>query len=228
MFLSILLFAGTMLISLLATWRVKSAFAKYSQVPATSGFSGAEAAEQILQASGIHDVEVIAQDELLGDHYDPMNKRLVLSQDNFYGRSAAALGIAAHECGHAIQHQQAYFPLQLRSAAVGLTQFSSSLMYLPFILMFMGILAPHTGYMFMAVAAMIIMAFNLITLPVEYDASARAKRILPQLGIINGPAESNAVSSVLNAAALTYVAAFLVSMVNVLYYLALARGGDRR
>ena len=218
MYLLLILFAFG--ISGLATLFVKSRMSKYSHFAASSGLTGAETAQHILRANGINDVSV--------DHYNPATKIIALSPDIYSGQSTTAVGVAAHECGHAIQHQQAYFPLQLRSAAVGLTQFSSSLLYLPFIFMFMGILAPHTGYMVMAVGSMIIMAFNLITLPVEFDASARAKQILPQLGIIKGPAESHAVSSVLNAAALTYVAAFLVSLVNVLYYLMLANGGRRR
>ncbi len=226
MYLLLILFAFG--ISGLATLYVKSRMSKYSQTPASSGLTGAETAQHILRANGIYDVTVVPATGMMGDHYNPASKTIALSPDIYSGRSTTAVGVAAHECGHAIQHQQAYAPLQLRSAAVGMTQFSSSLMYLPFILMFMGILAPHTGYMVMAVGAMVIMAFNLVTLPVEYDASARAKRILPQLGIINGPAEAHAVSSVLNAAALTYVAAFLVSLVNVLYYLALANGGRRR
>ncbi len=226
MYLLLILFAFG--ISGLATLYVKSRMSKYSQVRASSGLTGAETAEHILRASGIRDVTVVPANGMMGDHYNPATKTIALTPDIYEGTSTTAVGVAAHECGHAIQHQQAFFPLQLRSAAVGLTQFSSSLLYLPFILMFMGILAPHTGYTVMAVGSMIIMAFNLITLPVEYDASARAKRILPQLGIINGPAESRAVSSVLDAAALTYVAAFLVSLVNVLYYLALANGGRRR
>lgn len=226
MYLLLILFAFG--ISGLATLYVKSRMSKYNQVRASSGLSGAETAAHILRASGIHDVSIVPATGIMGDHYNPATKIIALTPDIYSGTSTTAVGVAAHECGHAIQHQQAYMPLQLRSAAVGLTQFSSSLMYLPFILMFMGLLAPHTGYMVMAVGSMIIMAFNLITLPVEYDASARAKRMLPQLGIINGPAESHAVSSVLNAAALTYVAAFLVSLVNVLYYLALANGGRRR
>ena len=226
MYLLLILFAFG--ISGLATLYVKSRMSKYDRMPATSGLTGAETAQHILRSSGIVDVTVVPATGMMGDHYNPATKTIALTPDIYSGRSTTAVGVAAHECGHAIQHQQAYFPLQLRSAAVGLTQFSSSLLYLPFIFMFMHVISPYTGYMVMAIGSMVIMAFNLITLPVEYDASARAKRILPQLGIIHGPAESHAVSSVLNAAALTYVAAFLVSLVNVLYYLALANGGRRR
>ncbi len=211
----------------LAALYVKSQIAKYSRVPATSGLTGAETAAHILRANGIYDVSVVPANGMMGDHYNPANKTVNLSSDVYSGNSTAAVGIAAHECGHAIQHQHAYGPLQLRAAVVGITQFSSSLYYPIIIVMFMGLLAPHTGYTIMAAIALIIMFFQLITLPVEFDASRRAKQILPSLGIIHGPAESHAVSSVLNAAALTYVAAFLVSLLNVLYYLMMA-GGDRR
>ena len=226
MYLLLILFAFG--ISGLAALYVKSQIAKYSQVPATSGLTGAETAQHILRASNIYDVSVVPANGAMGDHYNPANKTVNLSDDVYNGRSTAAVGIAAHECGHAIQHQHAYAPLQLRAAVVGITQFSSSLFYPIMLVMFMGVLSQHLGFTIMAVIAMVIMGFQLLTLPVEFDASARAKRILPQLGIIQGPAESRAVSRVLNAAALTYVAAFLVSLANVLYYLTLASGGRRR
>ena len=225
MFLLLIIF--TFAISGLATLYVKGQISKYSKVAASSGLTGAETAAHILRARGISDVQIVAANGMMGDHYDPINKVIALTPDIYQGTSTASVGIAAHECGHAIQHQQAYAPLQLRSAAVGLTSYSSSLFYLPFIFMAMGLLAPHTGYMVMAIGAGIIMVFNLITLPVEFDASARAKAILPELGIIRGEAEATAVSRVLNAAALTYVAAFLASLANVVYYLTLA-GGRRR
>ena len=224
MFLLLIVF--TFAISGLATLYVKGQISKYSKVPASSGLTGAETASHILRARGINDVQIIPANGMMGDHYDPLKKIIALTPDIYSGTSTAAVGIAAHECGHAIQHQEAYAPLQLRSAAVGLTRFSSSLFYLPFIFMAMGLLRPYTGYMVMAVGAGILMLFNLITLPVEYDASARAKAILPELGIIRGPGEITAVNRVLNAAALTYVAAFLASLANVIYYLALS--GDRR
>ncbi len=225
MFLLLIIFSFA--ISGVATLFVKGRIAKYSKVPTSSGYTGAETAQVILRSRGISDVSVRESDGMMGDHYNPLNKELVLSSDVYRSNSTAAVGIAAHECGHAIQHQQSYVFLQLRSAAVGLTQFSSSLFMLPFLFMFMGILAPHTGYMVMAVLASVVMLFNLITLPVEFDASARAKAILPELGIIRTQSEAVAVSKVLNAAAMTYVAAFLASLANVLYYLSLARGGRR-
>ena len=226
MFLLLILF--TFVISGAATLLVKSQIAKYSRVPASSGLSGAETAARILQFRNIRDVEIIPADGMMGDHYDPLKKVIALTPDVYSGRSTAAVGIAAHECGHAIQHQMAYGPLQLRASAVGLTRYSSTLFYLPFLFIMMHLMSPYTGYMFMAIGASLIMVFNLITLPVEFDASKRAKAILPQLGIIHGPAEATAVSRVLNAAALTYVAAFLASLANVIYYLMLANGGRRR
>ena len=222
----ILLIVFTLVISGLATLYVKSQISKYSKMPASSGLSGAETAKRILQSRGIYDVSIVPASGMMGDHYDPIQKIIALTPDIYDGRSTAAVGVAAHECGHAIQHQMAYFPLQLRSQAVGLTRFSSSLFYLPFLFMMMRVITPHTGYMVMAIGAMILMAFNLVTLPVEFDASARAKVLLPELGIIRGPEEARGVSRVLNAAAMTYVAAFLASMANVIYYLMLS--GDRR
>ena len=120
----ILVFVVTLAISLLAAWRVKRVYLRYSRVPASSGLSGAEVAAQILQRAGITDVEIAEHDEMLGDHYDPLHKRLVLSSQNFHGTSTAALGVSAHECGHAIQHQIAYAPLKWRMAAVGATTFA--------------------------------------------------------------------------------------------------------
>ena len=229
MFLSVLIFVGTLALSLWATLRVKAAYAKYSRLPASSGYSGAEVAEQILQGAGIYDVQVVEHDALLGDHYDPLHKRLVLSSENFRGRSAAALGIAAHECGHAIQHKAAYAPLQWRMAAVGLTSFASQLvMWLQLVGMFTGLLSSRTGLLIMALGWGIIMLFNLITLPVEFDASRRAKQLLPAMGFIRPGPEARAVAKVLDAAAWTYVAAFLTSLAYFLWHLLPLLSGSNR
>src|SRR5688572_9385364 len=118
--IGILLFVGTMALSLWAAARVKSVYHRFSQIPASSHATGAQVAAAILQRAGINDVDIVAQEGLLGDHYDPTHKRLVLSHENYQSNSLAALGVAAHECGHAIQHQQAYAPLHWRMAAVGL------------------------------------------------------------------------------------------------------------
>ena len=226
----LLLFIFTLAISGLATLYVKGMISKYSRVPASSGYSGAQTAQRILQARGIHDVTVLESDGMMGDHYNPLNKQLVLSTDVYRGTSTAAVGIAAHECGHAMQHQEGYAPLQLRSMAVGATQFSSQIvMIVPFLFLFTHIISVYTGLMAMAIAFGVIMLFNLVTLPVEYDASRRAKAILPEMGIIRGPGEAQAVAKVLDAAALTYVAAFLTSLAYFLYYLLpLLGGGNNR
>jgi len=225
--LSILLFLGTFALSLWATWRVKGAYAKYSQVAATSGMSGAEAAYRIMGAAGINDVEIVESNDLLGDHYDPLHKRLVLSSGNFHGSSVAALGIAAHESGHAIQHKMAYAPLNMRMAAVGLAGYANmAVAFLPIVGFMTGLIRPML--VVMCIAWGIIMVFNLITLPVEFDASNRAKRVLVDMGFIRGPGEVGAVNKVLDAAALTYVAAFLTSLGYLLFYLLPLLSGSRR
>ena len=216
----ILLFVSTLAISLLAVWRVKRTYLRYSKVPASSGLSGAEVAARILERAGIADVEIAEHDELLGDHYDPLHKRLVLSTQNFHGTSCAALGVSAHECGHAIQHQIAYAPLKWRMAAVGATNFASQIvMWLPLLGMMTGLLSGSTGLMIMAVAWGVIMLFNLVTLPVEFDASRRATAILGGMGFIGTDDEMSAVRKVLNAAGWTYVAAFVTSLLYFLLHL---------
>ena len=224
----LLLFIGTLAISLLATARVKTNYLRYSRLPASSGFTGAEAAFRILDSVGIHNVDVLPQEGLLADHYDPIHKRLVLSKDNYSGRSVAALGIAAHEAGHAIQHAQAYKPLQMRMAAIGLTTFASQLvMWLPLLGMVTGLLSTYTGLMVMAISWGIIMGFNLITLPVEFDASRRAKQVLLRMGFVAPGEEYEGVNKVLNAAAWTYVAAFLTSLAYFLWFLLPLLGGRK-
>lgn len=215
-----LLFAVTTIISLWAMYRVKSVYNRFSEIPASSGASGAEVAAAILDRAGIRDVEIVEMDEMLGDHYDPMHKRLVLSSQNYHGRSLAALGVAAHECGHAIQHQIAYAPLQWRMAAVGVTTFANQiLLWLPLIGLFTGFVKPLTVAWILACAWGVIMAFNLVTLPVEFDASNRAKAILSEMGFIGTPDEIEGVKKTLDAAGFTYVAAFLSSLGYFLYHL---------
>jgi Zn-dependent membrane protease YugP len=226
----LLIFLATLAIALLAQWQVKRMYRRFSQVPATSGYTGAEAAQEILRGAGIRDVEIVEHDEMLGDHYDPRHQRLVLSSANYHGTSLAALGVAAHEAGHALQHQAAYAPLQLRMAAVGVTNFASQIVtFLPLLGMMTGMLSTVTGLTVMAVAWGVIMVFNLVTLPVEFDASRRAKAMLINLGFISGPSEQAGVAKVLNAAAMTYVAAFVTSLVYLLWYLLpLLTGGRQR
>jgi uncharacterized protein len=225
---AILLFFGTMALSLWATMRVRRVFGEFSRMPGSSGVSGAETAARILRQEEIYDVEILEQDEILSDHYDPVHKRLVLSRDNFHGTSVAALGVAAHECGHAIQHQQAYAPLQWRMASVGLTTFASQIvLWLPLLGMFTGFLNTGLALVLVAGAWGILMLFNLITLPVEFDASARARLVLRQTGLIQTVEEETAVAKVLRAAAWTYVAAFITSAVYFLLHLLPLLGGRR-
>lgn len=215
-----LILGGTLLLSLLASSRVRSAYARYSQVRASSGLSGAEVARRILDLNGIYDVTVHATEGHLTDHYDPSNKRLVLSEENYHGTSVAALGIAAHEAGHAIQHKQAYGPLQWRMAAVGITQVASqAILWIPLIGGFTGLIPFKIAIAIMALAFGVMMLFQLITLPVEFDATARAKRILAQTRAVAPGPETQAMNSVLDAAALTYVAAFISSLSWFLYHL---------
>lgn len=218
----LIIFLGTMLISLIAAARVKSVYARYLRVPAGSGLTGATAAARILAAAGIDDVEIHEHNGMLGDHYNPLNKHLVLSSENFHGSSAAALGVAAHECGHAIQHKIAYAPLTWRMAAVGVTTYANQLVtFLPLFGLFFGVLGNNLGIYLglMAAGWGVIMAFNLITLPVEFDASRRAVLILNKMRLVTTEEADQGVRRVLNAAAWTYVAAFITSLAYFLYYL---------
>lgn len=196
----LILFLCTLAIGLLAQWHVKRAYARRSRTPVRSGYTGAEAAGEILRQAGISNVSIYEHDELLGDHYDPRHKRLVLSSANYHGTSAAALGVAAHECGHATSTSKAYAPLQLRMAAVCITSFASQLvLWIPLLGAFTGLLAPKVSLLIIAAAWGVLMAFNLITLPVEFDASRRAKLVLAKMGFIQPGPESAAVSQVVNA-----------------------------
>ena len=214
----LLLVGLPLIIALWAQWRVSSAFRKWGEVRATSNVTGAEAAREILTAAQINDVEVVETNDYLGDHYDPTNKRLCLSTPVYNTPSVAALGIAAHECGHAIQHAKAYAPLKARMAIVPLTSIASRI--LPFVV-FGGIIFHMTGLITVGIYCyMILLAFQLITLPVEFDASRRAKVILTQMGMVQPGQEVTGVNRVLNAAALTYVAAFVATLGNLLYLFA--------
>ena len=218
----------TMLLSFGAMAYLKSTFARTSQIPVASGMTGAQTAARILQWAGINDVEIEEGDSFLGDHYDPLNKKLVLSPENYQGTSAANVGVAAHECGHALQHQHHYAPLEIRMGSVYATQFASNaVFYVMMASMFFHIVSPYLAIWIIALCFGVIMFFNLITLPVEFDASARAKVVLQQLGIVRPGVEAAAVNSTLNAAGLTYVAAFIGSLLQFLYYLMLLLG-DRR
>lgn len=222
------IFIGTLALSLWATARVRWTYKRYNQGTVMSNVTGAEAAARILRRAGINDVSIESREEMLGDHYDPAHKRLVLSEANYHGRSPAALGIAAHECGHAIQHQLAYRPLHWRMASVGITTYANYIvMFLPLLGLFTGMIAPMTGALLMAAAWGVIMLFNLVTLPVEFDASRRAKEVLANTGMIAHGEEALAVRKVLDAAAWTYVAAFITSLAYFLWHLLPLLMGNR-
>lgn len=217
-----LFFVGIpLIIAMWAQFRVTSAFSKYSKIRASSNLTGAATAREILSAAQINDVEVVRLNGMMGDHYDPSRKRLCLSNETYDTPSLAAVGIAAHECGHAIQHAKAYGPLSVRMAIVPITQLASNL--LPFILI--------GGFWFHlfallklgVVVYLILTLFQLITLPVEFDASRRAKIILQSMGIIQPGEEAVGVNRMLNAAALTYVAAFVAALGNLLWLLSMTQ-----
>jgi len=211
----LLLIGVPLALGLYAQMRVSSAFGRYKKVAASSGVTGAQAAREILNAAQIHDVEVREINDMLGDHYDPVKKRLCLSSDVFRTPSVAALGIAAHEAGHAIQHARAYAPLKWRMAIVPVTQFASQI--LPLVIIG-GFMFHITGLITLGIICYAVLAvFQLITLPVEFDASKRAKVILQQMGMVQPGGEAAGVNSVLNAAALTYVAAFVAALGNLVY-----------
>ena len=212
------------LLGLVAQWRVKSAFGKYSGIRASSNISGADAARQVLATEQISDVEVVEINGMLGDHYDPSTKRLCLSTAVYHEPSIASLGIAAHEAGHAIQHARHYGPLRLRMALVPVTMYASKA--LPFI-MIGGFMFNFLGLLKLGILCYLVLAvFQIITLPVEFDASARAKVVLRQMGLISAGDEATGVNRVLDAAAWTYVAAFVAVLGN-LFYLIMATQGRR-
>jgi uncharacterized protein len=213
-----------LLLGLYAQFRLSAAYGRYSRVPTNTGLSGAEAAREILDGAGLNGMKIHEVGGHLTDHYDPTKKALFLSSENYHGRTIAAVGVAAHESGHALQHKAAYAPLQIRMALVPITQIASNAaIWISMLGFFMGLAK-------LALAGVvvfgIIFLFQLITLPVEFDASRRAKHQLVQLGLV-APQESPGVSRVLNAAALTYVAAMVSSLFTLLHFIMLARGHDR-
>jgi Zn-dependent membrane protease YugP len=211
-----------LLLGIWAQMKLHHAYGKYSQVPVDSGMTGAEAARQILDRAGLTNVPVAEIPGRLSDHYDPTKRALFLSSDNFHGQTVAAVGVAAHEAGHALQHQAAYGLFNVRMALVPITQFASTAyMGIFFVGIIFGLLKVVLPIIILVFAVMTL--FQLVTLPVEYDASRRAKEQLFRLGLVHEH-ERAGVSKVLDAAALTYVAALVSAVLNLLYYITLARG----
>lgn len=220
------------LISMGIQWRLKSKFAQYSALSLGNGMSGKEIAEKMLQDHGISDVQVIHVDGQLTDHYNPLNKTVNLSDDVYAGRSAAAAAVAAHECGHAVQHATAYGPLKLRSKLVPLQNASGMLLNIViFASMFIGFGLANTGLsqtMLLVIIGCyaIITAFALITLPVEFDASNRALAWMQSRGVVTASEHAGA-KDALKWAAMTYVAAAAGSLVNLLYFVLRFIGNTR-
>jgi Zn-dependent membrane protease YugP len=211
-----LFFIPPLLLSVWASWRTRSAFKKYSKVRAMTGLTGAQAAERLLREADINDVKVVPTRGHLSDHYNPSTRTLALSEGVYGSPSLAAVGVACHEAGHAIQHKEGYGALKLRSLLVPTANLGSKFGYFA---MLIGLFIQQTGLVLAgAVLFSAVILFQLVTLPVEFDASARAKRLAVQYGIVSSQ-ERTGVDSVLNAAALTYVAAAVASLGQLLYFL---------
>ena len=194
------------LLGLFVQAHLQSTYSKYSKVSNSRNLTGAQMAEFILQSAGIFDVNVVCINGKLSDHFDPTKKVVRLSSEVYNGTSIASIGIAAHECGHAIQHQVGYFPIRVRSAVVGITNFSSKLLY--FLMIFSFFLSGTMGTVLFNVAILcyaVLFFFQLITLPVEFNASARAVEQIRLTGY--NDQDINGVKKVLSAAAMTYIAA---------------------
>ena len=222
----------SLLISGFFSIRVKAAFKKYSRVGSMNGYTGAQAARKLLDRAGLHHVDVVQTSGFLSDHYNPMSKQLVLSQDVFQGSSVASIGIAAHEAGHAIQDAENYGPLRMRSSLVPLCTVGNTLGY---IVMVLGLVMLYASggvgigkYVVYAGCGLfrLVLLFQLVTLPVEFDATRRAKEIVVDAGIIYRE-ERVGMDKVLNAAAMTYVAAMVSTLLTLAYYILRATAASR-
>jgi uncharacterized protein len=203
-------------LSMWASYRTKSAFEKYSKVRSGSGLTGAQAARLMLDQAGLHDVTIVRTHGMLSDHYNPMTRSLSLSEAVYDMPSISAIGVACHEAGHAIQHAQKYAPLWLRSALVPTANIGSGIGYF---VMLLGLFLHATNMVLVgAVLFSMVLLFQIVTLPVEFDASARAKELVVADGIVTSN-EREGIDRVLNAAALTYVAAVVSTLLTLLYFL---------
>lgn len=220
--LYLLISAPAVILSLYAAVKVKSTFARYARVGVRSGLTGAQAAAALLRNAGIYDVRIEKVNGFLSDHYDPTAKVLRLSPDVYGNPSISSVGVACHEAGHAIQHARAYGPLALRTAMVPVVQFGSNFAMV-FILIgaLLSGVNPASGraiLMFGVMCFSAVVLFSIVTLPVEWDASARAKKLMVSTGIVS-TSEVGSAASVLNAAFLTYLASAMSSLLTLLYYL---------
>jgi Zn-dependent membrane protease YugP len=228
----LLFMAPVFLLMLVTSWYVKSAYQKWSRIPARSQLTGSEAAQRLIARGGLYGIQIQNVPGNLTDNYDPHTKILHLSQGVAQNTSIASLAVAAHELGHAQQDAEGYFPLRFRAALVPMVNIGS---YLGWILVMLGLLLSYAGMALgtnIAWLGVVIFAggavFALATLPVELNASARARHLLTDTGIITGPDEQRGVNTVLNAAALTYVAALITAVLQLLYYVSLIGGLGRR
>ncbi len=228
----LILMAPAFLLMLITSWYVRSSFQKWSKVPARSNMTGYEAAQRLIARAGLYGIQIEGIPGNLTDNYDPRTKTLHLSQGVTQNASVASLAVAAHELGHAQQDAEGYFPLRFRAALVPMVNIGS---YLGWILIIIGLFMSYAGVAFgvnLAWLGVLVFAggavFALATLPVELNASARARRLLAETGIISGPDEQQGVGTVLNAAALTYVAALVTAILQLLYYVFLVGGLGRR
>lgn len=214
--LYLLFIAPGLALSLWASMRVKSTFNKYSKVRSMRGLTGAQAAQELLRGAGITDVRIVRSQGMLSDHYNPVNKTLALSDPVYDSDSVAAIGVATHEAGHAIQHARHYAPLWVRSALVPTANIGSSIGYM--VMLFGLFLASQNMVLIGAVLFSAVLLFQVVTLPVEFNASNRAKALVLEHGIVTME-ERRGVDAVLNAAALTYVAAAVSTLLTLLYFL---------
>ena len=214
--LYLLFIAPGLALSLWASMRVKSTFNKYSKVRSMRGLTGAQAAQELLRGAGITDVTIVRSQGMLSDHYNPVNKTLALSDPVYDSDSVAAIGVATHEAGHAIQHARHYAPLWVRSALVPTANIGSSIGYM--VMLFGLFLSSQNMVLVGAILFSAVLLFQVVTLPVEFNASNRAKALVVQHGIVTMD-ERRGVDAVLNAAALTYVAAAISTLMTLLYFL---------
>ena len=223
--MTILLLIIAIILPLWAQYKVKSTFNKYLKVPASQGLTGAEVAKRILASEGLYEVKVEMSQGHLSDHYDPRVKAVRLSPEVYQGRSVASLGVAAHEVGHAIQHADSYGPLEIRSTLAPVASFSSQAAF-PIILL--GLFIGQTGLFTIGIYLLAaVVLFQLVTLPVEFNASSRAIAALEGGGYLTA-GEVNPTQKVLSAAAFTYVAAAIVGILELVRLLLISRlmGGD--
>jgi len=223
----------TMLVSMFVSWRLKSKFAEYSQIPLAGGMSGAEAAAKMLRDNGIYDVKIISVEGQLTDHYNPADKSVNLSEGVYHGRSAAAVAVASHEVGHAVQHASAYGPLQMRSALVPIVSVCSNVLQMLNMLIIFGvgysIFQGGGGPMANILLLVLIVAnaglalFSTITLPVEFDASRRALAWMESSGVVT-QREHGMAKDALKWAAMTYVVAAIGAMAQLAYWIFLFMG----